>query len=350
MSQYKKIGFGLVGTGMIANYHALAIKALGEKHNVHLAGVLGLTEHEAEQFAQKHEIAFHTNNAQTFFANPDIHIVCIVTPSGAHLEPALAAIEAGKHLIVEKPLEITVERVETMLKAAQDANVKLAAIFQARFSAGAQAVKNAIDSGRFGRLSLCSAYVKWHRAASYYTGWKATLAMDGGGAVMNQSIHAIDLLQWFAGMPSEIFAWKTRRVHLGIEAEDTACAVLKFGNGALGTLEATTAAYPGWERRIEICGEFGSVAIEDERIVRWEFKDRQAGDEQLLAKCNSSQGSGAGAPDQISFDGHQKQIENMILAVRENKSLAVDGMQARNAVAFVRALYESAEQENPVKL
>ena len=345
------IGFGLVGAGMIANYHALAIKALAAEHNIRLAGVLGLTMDEAQGFAQKHNVPFYTDNSEAFFARPEIQVVCIVTPSGAHLEPALQAIRAGKNLIVEKPLEITVERVDTMLDAASKAGVKIAAIFQARFSAGARAVKEAIDSGRFGRLCLCSAYVKWHRTAAYYSGWKGTLALDGGGAVINQAIHAVDLLQWFAGMPCEVFAWKTRRAHLGIEAEDTACAALKFASGALGTLEATTAAYPGWERRIEICGENGSVAIEDDRIVRWDFRDVRPEDAQLRALASGGgNSSGASSPDQISFVGHQRQIEDMVVALRSNTALLIDGTQARNTVALVRAIYESAECGAPVKL
>ncbi len=345
------IGFGLVGAGMIASYYVKAIAALAATHHVRLVGVLGRSEEKAAAFAQAHQIPFHTADAGAFFAHPGIQVACIVTPSGAHLEPALQGIAAGKHLIVEKPLEISVERVDTLLDAAEQAGVKVAAIFQARFSAGARALKAAIDAGRFGRLVLCSAYVKWHRSAAYYQGWKGTLALDGGGALINQSIHAVDLLQWFAGMPAEVFAWKTRRVHLGIEAEDTLCASLKFADGALGTLEATTAAWPGWERRIEICGEFGSAAIEDERIVRWEFREAREGDARLLAaSANNVSASGAGSPDQISFKGHQQQIADLVQALRSDTPLLVDGRQGRNAVALVRALYASAECGQPVKI
>ena len=345
------IGFGLVGAGMIASYYVKAIAALAATHHVRLVGVLGRSEEKAAAFAQAHQIPFHTADAGAFFAHPGIQVACIVTPSGAHLEPALQGIAAGKHLIVEKPLEISVERVDAMLDAAERADVKIAAIFQARFSAGALALKAAIDAGRFGRLVLCSAYVKWQRSAAYYQGWKGTLALDGGGALINQSIHAVDLLQWFAGMPAEVFAWKTRRVHLGIEAEDTLCASLKFADGALGTLEATTAAWPGWERRIEICGEFGSAAIEDERIVRWEFREAREGDARLLAaSANNVSASGAGSPDQISFKGHQQQIADLVQALRSDTPLLVDGRQGRNAVALVRALYASAECGQPVKI
>ncbi len=346
----REIGFGLVGVGMIANYHALAIKALAGRHNIRLVGVLGRRIDQARDFAQKHEVPFYTDDPAAFFAHPEIQVVCIVTPSGLHLEPALQAIAAGKHLIVEKPLEISVERVDALLGAARAAGVKVAAIFQARFSVGARALKEALEAGRFGRLCLCSAYVKWRRTAEYYRGWKGTLAIDGGGAVINQSIHAVDLLQWLVGMPVEVFAWKTRRVHLAIEAEDTACATFRFADGALGSLEATTAAYPGWERRIEVCGEFGSVAIEDERIVRWDFCDTRPEDEKWLALgAGDGAASGAGAPDQISIAGHQRQIEDMVQALRGNTPLLIDGDQARNAVALVRAIYESAERGVAVK-
>ena len=351
MTAQKRICFGIVGTGMIANYHAKAIRALGATHNIYVAGALDSAPGRAMDFALRNDVPFYTDSAEDFFANPQIDVVCITTPSGAHLEPALQAIAAGKQLIVEKPLEITVERVDALLDAARQAQVKVAAIFQARLSRGARVLKQALESGRFGRLSLCSAYIKWHRSATYYSGWKGTLKIDGGGAVINQAIHAVDLLQWLAGMPEEIFAFKTRRVHLGIEAEDTACATLRFASGALGTIEATTAAYPGWERRIEICGEFGSAAIEDDRIVRWDFRDMTPADSALLASPdNASAGSGAGAPDQIDFSGHQQQIEDMVRSLRDGTPLLIDGAQARNTVVLVRALYESAESGLPVRV
>jgi UDP-N-acetyl-2-amino-2-deoxyglucuronate dehydrogenase len=347
----EKIGFALIGVGMIADYHARAIKAASARHNIRLAAVAGLDANDVRRFAERHDVPFHTTNLDELLAQPDIHVVCIVTPSGAHLEPALMAIKAGKDLIVEKPLEITPARVDTMIAAARDAGVRVSAIFQARFGRGAQALKHALDAGRFGRLCLCSAYVKWHRNADYYRGWKGTLALDGGGAVMNQAIHALDLLRWYAGMPTDVFAWKTRRVHQGIEAEDTACATFRFPDGALGVLEATTAAYPGWERRIEICGERGSAAIEDDRIVRWDFIDPRPEDVALRDDlCDVKTASGSSAPDQISFEGHQRQIEEMVSAIRSNQPLTIDVGEARNTVALVYGIYQSAERGIPISL
>ncbi len=159
---------------------------------------------------------------------------------------------------------------------------------------------------------LASCYVKWNRTAEYYSGWKGKLSEDGGGAVMNQAIHGVDLLQWFAGMPVEVFAWSTRRVHTRIESEDTAVAALRFGSGAFGSIEATTAAWPGFSRRIEICGEQGSAVMEDDDITRWEFRAPQPGDESIRATRESAaMGSGAAAPMAIKFEGHLRQIQGL---------------------------------------
>ena len=209
---------------------------------------------------------------QQLLAQPGVDAVCITTPSALHLEPALAAIRAGKHLMIEKPLDSTVEGTDHILAEADKAGVRVGSIFQARFGDAARQVKAAVDAGRFGRMVLASCYVKWNRTAEYYTGWKGKIAEDGGGALINQAIHGVDLLQWFAGMPVEVFAWTTRRVHTRIESEDTCVAALRFGSGAFGTIEASTALWPGFSRRIEICGENGSAVMEDDDITRWEFR------------------------------------------------------------------------------
>jgi predicted dehydrogenase len=333
---------------MIAAYHA---QAIAQTTGGRLIGVTSRSAAAVATFAQKHAVPFSTTRIEELIAHPDINVICVTTPSGAHLEPALAAIKAGKHVIIEKPLEITTARADQIIHAAEKAGVKLAPIFQARFGKGAQTVKAALDAGRLGKLVLASAYIKWHRTAQYYSGWKGTLALDGGGAVINQSIHGLDLLQWFAGLPAEIFAWKTRRVHTGIEAEDTACASLRYPGGALGSIEATTAAWPGWSRRIEICGEHGSVSLEDDHIARWDFTKAEPGDEAIRsAKLDNALGSGAGSPNAISFAGHQRQIQDLIDAIRENRPLAIEGREGRKAVALVNALYASTESGKPVLL
>jgi predicted dehydrogenase len=345
----RPLGFGIVGLGMIADYHARAIAAT---QGGRLVGVAGRSVDKARAFAEKHGAAFSSDNLAELLAHPGIDVLCVTTPNGAHLEPVLAAIRAGKHVVVEKPIEVTLERVDALIAAAERAGVKFAPIFQSRFGERAQQLKAAVDAGRFGRLALCSAYVKWQRtAAYYYNSWHGVMALDGGGVCMNQAIHAIDLLQWFAGMPAEVFAWTGRCVHPGIEGEDTAAAALRFANGAFGTIEASTAVFPGWSQCIELCGEHGSARLEDDRLVRWEFRAPRAEDREVLAAAaDNTIRSGAAAPNAIGLEGHRRQIQNLIDAVRENRPLAIDAREAWKAVAIIRAIYDSAEQRVPVKL
>jgi predicted dehydrogenase len=350
MASHAPLGFGIIGLGLIADFHARAIAdAAGAK----LVAVCGRDPNKARTFAANYgQDVFSTNDLTTFLDRSDLDAVCIATPSGAHLEPTLAAARAGKHIVIEKPIEITLARMDQLLEGVAATGVKLMPIFQARFGEGARTVKAAVAAGRLGRLTLASAYVKWQRTPAYYTdSWHGTFALDGGGALINQAIHAIDLLQWFAGLPSEVFSWNTRRVHTGIEVEDTAVATLRYPDGALGTIEATTAAYPGWARRIELCGENGSIVLEDDRIIRWDFRTALAGDEAILAaKADDSMRSGAGSPGAMSHQGHLRQIENLVAAIRNGDSLMVDGPEARKAVALILALYRSAQSGQPVRL
>ncbi len=342
------LGFGLIGAGMIADFHA---RAIGEIEGARLVGIASRSSESAQSLAVRHGASFATNRIEELVSHPDVQVICVTTPSGAHLEPALAAIAAGKHVVIEKPIEITTERADRILDAAEKAGVLVAPIFQSRFGQGAQTVKAALDHGRLGRLVLASVFVKWHRPASYYTGWKGTLDLDGGGVVINQSIHGLDLLQWFVGLPEEVFAFATRRVHTGIEAEDTAAATLRYPGGALGTIEATTAAWPGWSRRIELCGEKGSILLEDDRIARWDFAEARPEDEAIRkAKPDEALRSGAGAANAISHEGHLRQIRNLVDAIRNGTPLAVDGREARKAVSLVNALYASARAGRPMRL
>ncbi|MEO8062928.1 MAG: Gfo/Idh/MocA family oxidoreductase [Pseudomonadota bacterium] len=341
------LGFGFIGAGAIANFHAQAVAA---STGGRLVGVVSRRRVTAEAFAQLHEIGFAGDNVNELLKQPGLDAVCITTPSALHLEPALQAIRAGKHLMIEKPLDATVAGTDQILREAENAGVRVGSIFQARFGDAARALKAAVDAGRFGRMVLASCYVKWNRTAEYYNGWKGKLSEDGGGALINQAIHGVDLLQWFAGMPVEVFAWTTQRVHK-IESEDTCVAALKFGSGAFGTLEASTALWPGFSRRIEICGENGSAVMEDDDIASWEFRVPQPGDEKLRATRESgSMGSGAAAPMAIKNEGHVRQIQDFIDGIREQRPFFIEGKEARKAVALVRAVYDSAATGKPVKL
>jgi UDP-N-acetyl-2-amino-2-deoxyglucuronate dehydrogenase len=341
-----KLGFGFIGAGAIAQFHARSVAASQGGRGI---GVVSRTRATAEKFAAEHGLGFASDDVAALLKQPGLDAVCITTPSALHLQPALAAIRAGKHLMIEKPLDSTVEGTDLILREAQRHGVRVGSIFQARFGDAARQIKSALDTGRFGRMVLASCYVKWFRSAEYYTGWKGRLAEDGGGVIINQAIHGIDLLQWFVGMPVEVFAWATQRVH-AIESEDTCVAALKFGSGAFGSIEGTTATWPGWSRRIEICGENGSAVLEDDDIARWDFRDARPEDEKIRAMRESAQmGSGAAAPMNIKIEGHQRQIQDFIDGIRAKRPFFIEGVEARKAVALVRAIYDSAATGRPVR-
>jgi predicted dehydrogenase len=342
----RKLGFGFIGAGAIAHFHAKAVAASNGGQGI---GVVSRSRATAEKFAAEHGLGFASDDVEALLKQPGLDAVCITTPSALHLEPALAAIRAGKHLMIEKPLDATVEGTDHILHEAGKHGVRVGSIFQARFGDPARQVKAAIDAGRFGRMVLASCYVKWNRTTEYYTGWKGKLSEDGGGVIINQAIHGVDLLQWFAGMPVEVFAWSTQRVHK-IESEDTCVAALKFGSGAFGTIEGTTATWPGWSRRIEICGENGSVVMEDDDITRWDFRVAQPEDEKIRGlRESAAMGSGAAAPMNIKIEGHLRQIQDFIDGINGQRPFFIEGSEARKAVALVRAIYDSAATGRPLR-
>src|SRR5262245_16482582 len=342
----EKLGFGFIGAGAIAHFH---VRAVAASNGGRAIGVASRNQAKAQAFAAEHRLGFATDDVQALLRQPGLDAVCITTPSALHLQPALAAIRAGKHLMIEKPLDSTVEGTDHILDAAAKAGVRVGSIFQARFGDAARQLKAALDAGRFGRMVLASCYVKWNRTTEYYTGWKGKLSEDGGGVIINQAIHGVDLLQWFAGMPVEVFAWATQRVH-AIESEDTCVAALKFASGAFGVIEGTTATWPGWSRRIEICGEHGSAIMEDDDITRWDFRVALPEDEKIRAMRESAaMGSGAAAPMNIKMEGHQRQIQDFIDGIREKRPFFIEGREARKAVALVRAIYDSAARGKPVR-
>jgi predicted dehydrogenase len=287
-------------------------------------------------------------------ADPQIQVVCITTPSGAHAEPAIAAARAGKHVVVEKPLEVTLRRCDSIIEACRKHGVLLSAIFQSRFSPAAQALKRAVDAGRFGRLTLADAYVKWFRTQAYYDqgAWRGTWKLDGGGALMNQAIHSVDLLLWLAGDVAEVAANTATLAHERIEVEDCATASLRFQNGALGVIEATTAAYPGSLKRIALHGSHGSAVLEEDRIVTWDFARARAADKPILATLSQSARGGGGAADpaSIGHHGHAAQLTDVVRAIRTGASLRIDGAEGRRSVEVILATYRSAQTGRRVQL
>jgi UDP-N-acetyl-2-amino-2-deoxyglucuronate dehydrogenase len=343
-------GFAIVGCGMISNFHA---RAIGDVRGAKLVACFDTREAAAEKFAGDNGCKAYTD-LDAMLGDPKVSIVTIATPSGAHMEPAVAAARAGKHVIVEKPLEITLKKCDRMIEACEKAGVQLGAIFPSRFHDSSQKIKRAIEGGRFGRLTLGDSYVKWYRTQQYYDSgaWRGTWALDGGGALMNQAIHSVDLLTWFMGPVVEIQANAATLAHERIEVEDVVVATLRFANGALGTLEATTAAYPGYLKRIEIHGSEGSALLEEEDLRAWDFAKSRKEDRAILEemKGHKSTGGGASDPAAIGHHGHAIQFRDFVEAVKKNRPPAIDGHEGRRSVEIILGVYKAAETGKTVKL
>jgi predicted dehydrogenase len=344
------MNFGIVGTGLIAEFHAAA---LAEIKGAKIVACLDKIPERATKYAEKYGCTAYTDLG-AFLAHPGLEVVNICTPSGLHMDAAVPAAQAGKHLIIEKPLETTGARCWAINKAAEKAGVTLSGIFPSRFHGAAQNLKSAIDAGRFGKLTMGSAYVKWWRDQDYYSkgGWKGTKALDGGGALINQSIHAIDLLLWFMGDALEVTAYTGTIGHTGIEVEDNAVAAVRFANGAFGIIQGSTSIWPGFLKKIEVSGLEGSVILEEENLAFWKFKSESAKDDEIRKAFASATSSGGGASDPaaIGHHGHRLQFENIIKAIETGTKPLIDGPEATRAVAVIEAIYQSAETGKPAKV
>ena len=339
--------FGIIGAGMIGSFHAKAIQAMqgGE-----LAGVASRSFEKAADFANAHGTRAYLS-VEALLADPQIDIVTICTPSGAHLEPCLAAMDAGKHVLVEKPLEITTQRIDQMSEAAQRKGVTLAAILNRRFHPAMDHFKAAVEQNRFGTLTSASAYVKWYRDQAYYdsAAWRGTWALDGGGALMNQSIHTIDALLHLAGPAKSVQANTACLAHSGIEVEDSAVAIVEFVSGARGVIEGSTCTWSksGHPARIQIAGTNGSVFLADEAFELWDFKDESPADAAVRATLMAGPQAGLGAndPRAINFYQHQRNFEEVVAAIAEKREPTTSASEARKSVALIEAIYASARSK-----
>ncbi|MDR1535757.1 MAG: Gfo/Idh/MocA family oxidoreductase [Planctomycetota bacterium] len=338
--------FGIIGAGMIAEYHAQAMRAVP---GVRPEGVFGVIPEQMEAFARKHQIKAYPS-LEAMLADPGINAVSIATPSGHHGENSLAAARAGKHVMCEKPLEITPARAQDIIDACRTAGVILAPVFQYRYGEGAKLIREALAAGRFGRVLLSSARVKWFRPQSYYDSgaWRGTWELDGGGCLMNQSIHAIDLMIHFGGVPSEVYGAVATLTHK-IEVEDNAVALVKFADGVAGTIESSTSCEPGFPPEVQVSGEKGTATLAGDRLVGWNFGDRHPLDGRV-ATLSTGMGDGGKDPKAISITGHIQVIEGLLGAVRGDRSGLVDPLEARYPLDVICGIYESARLGRPVPL
>lgn len=344
------IGFGIVGCGMISRFHA---KAIAEIRGAKLVACHDQSLERAQKFALEFPCDAY-DDLSTMVARPDIDIVTICTPSGAHLEPGLVAAKAGKHVIVEKPLEVTLKRCDALIAACDKAKVRLGTILPSRFHESSRILKQAVDQGRFGKIALADAYVKWFRTQQYYDSgaWRGTWKLDGGGALMNQAIHSVDLLLWLMGPVTEVSANVATVAHERIEVEDVATATIRFANGALGVIEASTASYPGSLKRVEISGSQGMATLEEESITQWNFAKETAKDKKMMEQLrnNTKTGGGASDPSAIGHEAHRELFKDFIKGINADTPSMTEGGEGRRSVELIVAVYQSAKSGRRIRL
>ena len=337
----REISIGIIGAGGISRLHA---QAIGTLENVRLAGFCD----SYFEFAQKRAEEFNTKayeSVEAMLSDSGVDAVIIATPSGLHRESALAAANAGKHVLCEKPLEINTRRIDDIIEACEKNKVKLGCIFQMRVSSAVAELRRAMQSGRFGKMLLASAVMRWYRENSYYdsSSWRGTLKYDGGGALINQAVHMVDALLFVNGDVESVSAFSGTFTH-NIEVEDNLCATLKYRNGSFGTIEVSTSCAPGFPRRMEFSGEYGTVTIEEDKISRWEFVEKIADDNRVIEEFSgTSNENGGRSPLDISFKGHAVQIADFAEAIRNDTEPMVNGREARRAIELICAIYESAK-------
>jgi UDP-N-acetyl-2-amino-2-deoxyglucuronate dehydrogenase len=338
------IHVGLIGAGNISDTHARAASAIP---GVAVAAVFAPTREHAVRLAAAHAaVAYDT--FEGFLGHRPMDMVAIGSPSGLHGEHGIAAATRGLHVLVEKPLEITAARADALIDEASRAGVKLGVIFQDRLKDDVVRLKSMIDAGQLGRPILGTARVKWYRSDAYYrdSRWRGTKALDGGGALINQAIHTVDLLLWCFGPVSRVFGRTVAALHR-IEAEDTAVAVLEFENGAVATIEATTAAYPGYARRLELTGSEGTMMLDGDRLVAIDLRGR----EPAVTNADTAPATPVSAASPVVADAsaHQRVFEDFIRAMSSGSRPACDGAGGRASVAVIEAIYQSSASGRPVE-
>jgi predicted dehydrogenase len=357
------VGYGIMGCGVIAPWHARSLT--GHVKGVRLLAVCDVVPEKAREFAAKFNVPKVYTDPAELLADPEIAAVSVCTPSGMHGDLVMAAAAAGKHAMTEKPMDIHLQKIDAMIAATQRHGTKLGVIFQRRTSPLWQKVRETVQAGKLGRMVLGDAYLKYYRSQEYYDSgaWRGTWALDGGGALMNQGVHLVDILQWVMGPVKSLYSFAD---HLArkIEVEDTTVSALQFQSGAFGVLQGTTSVVGSaqWERdasgdvnvtrwggldhRLEFHGDRGTIMVDGERIVRWAVP----GEEPPDFSQAPSEGTAASDPTAIGMRGHIIQLQDFVDAIREDRRPMVTGEDARAAVEIILAVYRSARTRQPVTL
>jgi len=335
---------GIVGAGNISETHARAVQSLP---GVEVAAVTGKDFDRVKSLAARFGGTPY-RDFEDLLARRPLDLVIIGSPSGLHAEHGIAAANHGLHVLVEKPIDISIERADALISACRRAHVKLGVIFQDRMKPDIIRLKQLVTSGALGNLSLASAQVKWYRPPEYYarSHWRGTWRLDGGGALMNQGIHTVDLLLWLMGDVSRVYARSLTALHY-IETEDTVVATLEFVSGAVGTLEATTAAFPGYDRKVEITGSKGTAILQRDKVISLDVIDPAS---DFVSSEDKDENPSANSPVVSDIRGHRAVIENFLKSINAGAHLVCDGVEGRRSVALARAIYQSSQAGQPVAL
>ena len=349
--------FAVVGAGTIGGLHAQTIAGLPQAE---VAVVVDVQRGQAQALAARH-CALAITDLSEALTLPGIDAVAICTPSGQHADMVVAALKAGKHVVVEKPLDISLEAAHRVAAAEHASDRRVTVISQHRFDTSSQVVHDAVSSGRLGKVSSGIASISWWRSQAYYdsAGWRGTWALDGGGALMNQGIHTIDLLVWFLGEPVEVFAWTGLLAHERIEVEDTAVATIRFASGALGVIQGTTSAYPGLNARVQIHGDRGSAVIDNDQLTYFHaardgetVPDIGAGSpgNQAAAVLGARARSADPGTEGVKPTSHTAQYQDFLSSVINGQPPLVTVAEATRTLAVIRSIYESADCGRPVRV
>ncbi len=331
------VGFAVAGSGMVAGVHVTSLKEIPG------ARVLGAWSRSAEKirsFADQHHLRGYASYDE-LLADPEVQAVIICLPSGHHAEYGMKAAMAGKHVIVEKPIDVNLDRAKALIETCRRHHRTLSVIFQNRYTPAARQLRKALDQGLLGRLILGDAYVKWYRSPAYYTSnaWRGTKTIDGGGALMMQAIHTIDLLQWMMGGVRRVCGLARTSTH-AIESEDLGVAAVEFASGAVGVIEGSTAVQPGFKERIEVHGQKGSVILEGGNIAAWKVEG--CDDAEFVDAQKVSYGSTSSPA--ISHVNHKAQLEEIITAIQDNAEPSVNGEEGLKSLRIILGIYESSER------
>ncbi|MBE3138791.1 MAG: Gfo/Idh/MocA family oxidoreductase [Actinobacteria bacterium] len=347
------IGFGIIGCGAIGDIHA---KSINNADSAKLLAVSDIDLEKAKKFSQKYNVKYY-QDYKKLLERKDIDVVNICLPSGMHMQSCVDAAEAGKNILCEKPLEVNLDKIDHINEVVRKNKVKLGVVFQKRFQESSRCIKKALEDEKLGRVISGSIYIKYYRSQEYYdsANWRGTWKYDGGGCLMNQGIHDVDLLQWFLGPVKSVYAITDTVAHKRIEVEDIAVAVIRFKNGAKGIIEASTSCYPGFPILLQIYGTLGTIILRDDKITDWKFinptkEDLDFSKQIINQKKAELEDIDRSDPIAVLKNRHKYQIEDMIRAINNNVAPEITGEEARKSVEIILAIYKSSRTGEEVTL